>query len=117
MLIADALLGLRRKSFHRASVFHIVIREDLRVCDAKQRCRGNAAIRRVELEIRIAELRHPVIGIVGRMVDTSRTTETPIEDRYSEMIVETGEVGAAPWIAHLRLERVCCEIRSLPPDL
>src|ERR1700682_4483981 len=87
------------------------------VGEPQQRGRTDARISSVKFEIRVAELRHPMIGVVGGVVDTLRSAETPIRNRNSEMIVKTSEVGPASGITHLRLERVGCEVRPFSPDI
>src|ERR1700682_5062309 len=117
MLFGHCLTDLRGKTLHRARVLDVIVRENLGVCEPQQRGRANACVRSMKLEIRVSELRHPMIGVVGGVVDTLRSAESPIRNRNSEMIVKTCEVGAATGVTHLWLECVGCEVRPFSPDI
>src|SRR6202171_86880 len=117
MLVSQCLPDLRGEPLHRARLFHVVVRKDLGVCQPQERSRTNTRIRRMKLEIRISELRHPMVGVVSGVVDTLRSAKAPIRDWNSKMIVETREIGAATGITHLWLKGVGCEIRPFSPDI
>ena len=75
----------------------------------RPRARGGAAkgtVGVMKFEIRVAELRHLVVGVVSGVRDTLRPAKAQVRNRNSEMVVECREVGAATGISHLWLERV-----------
>ena len=70
--------------------------------------------RRVILKSGIAELRHPGVAVVLRVVHAARAAESPFGDRNAEVIVEAREVRAAAGIAHRRLGGVGHGARAPP---
>src|SRR4051794_24689427 len=111
MLFGHRLSDLTNKALHRPRILDVVIGEDVGIRETKQRCSTDARIRRMILEIRVTEFRHPMIGIVRRVVDALGPAETPVRYRYSQMIVEPCEIRSAAWISHLRLQSVGRQIR------
>src|SRR5436309_8904271 len=77
VLVADRALHLTAEPTHGAREFDVIVREDVGVSDSQQHRRANPRRGRVILETRIAEFRHPVIGIVSRVVDALWSAETP----------------------------------------
>src|SRR5690606_25350980 len=59
--------------------------------------------RLVPCEVRIAEGGHPVIGVVVRVVNAVWAAKAPVRVRDPQVVVETGEVGAAARVSHGRL--------------
>src|SRR5712691_2916820 len=117
MLVGNRLINLRSEPPHCSREFHIVVRQDVGIRNAQQ-CRSSYSRRsRVNLEVRIAELRHPMIRIVRRVIDTLRSPKTPIGDWDAQMVVESGEVGASTGVAHLWLERIRRQVGAFPPDV
>src|ERR1700694_1719992 len=117
MLVRHCLTDLRSKPLHGASILYVVVRKNLGVCEPQKRGCADARVCRMKFEIRVSELRHPMIGVVGGVIDALWPAESPIRARNPEMIVEAGEVGAASRITHLWLECVRCEFRSFSPDI
>ncbi len=51
-------------------------------------------------ESRIADPRHPVVAVVGRVVDAVGAVEAHVDDRHAEVVDEHGVVGAAADAGH-----------------
>src|SRR2546426_11897242 len=69
----------------------------------------------MRLVCRIAEARHPVIGVVHRMVDAVRPGAPDATRRNTEMMIEAGEVRATTQIAERQRGRIT--VVRLQPDV
>ena len=73
----------------------IVERQHVGVREPQRHHAPHACHRRVALEARVAELRHPQMVVVHRVVDAVRTGVRQIGDRHAEKVQKDGVVRSA----------------------